>query len=112
MFTWVVILILIYVAVTWLLRQLRVGNYGDRYVFITGCDSGFGNLLAKKLDSMGMNVVAGCLTEKGETELVKTCSKNLKAVHIDVTNDATIVTATESVKQFLPSGKGKAKEEY
>ena len=34
MFTWLIILILIYVAVTWLLRQLRVGNYGDREICV------------------------------------------------------------------------------
>ena len=32
---------------------------------ITGCDSGFGNALVKKLDSIGMNVFAGCLDKDG-----------------------------------------------
>ena len=31
-----------------------------RAVFITGCDTGFGNLLARRLDSYGFTVLAGC----------------------------------------------------
>ena len=34
-------------------------------LLITGCDSGFGNALVKKLDSIGMNVFAGCLDKDG-----------------------------------------------
>ncbi|PIO66540.1 hypothetical protein TELCIR_11746, partial [Teladorsagia circumcincta] len=38
-------------------------DYRGKYVFITGCDSGFGRLLALKLLKMGVNVFAGCYTE-------------------------------------------------
>ena len=38
----------------------------DEYrCFLTGCDSGFGQELAKKLDSLGMQVFAGCLHRNG-----------------------------------------------
>lgn len=34
-----------------LVRETQVVSYlRDKYVFITGCDSGFGNLLARQLD--------------------------------------------------------------
>ena len=56
-----------------LLRFFRVrqvvSHLQDKYVFITGCDSGFGNLLARQLDRRGMRVLAACLTEKGAEEL-------------------------------------------
>ena len=37
----------------------------------TGCDSGFGYTLAKKLDTIGMTVFAGCLDKdsRGATNL-------------------------------------------
>ena len=108
MYIWILAITLCYIAIKWLLRQLRIGNLNDKYVFITGCDSGFGNLLAKKLDSLGMNVIAGCLTEKGEADLVKMSSNNLKAVFIDVTSESSVATAADSVKKLLPNAKGEA----
>lgn len=35
-----------------------------KHVFITGCDSGFGQLLALRLSSQGVHVYAGCFTVK------------------------------------------------
>ncbi|EPB79951.1 hypothetical protein ANCCEY_01017 [Ancylostoma ceylanicum] len=48
-----------------ILEQFYI-NYTGKYVFITGCDSGFGRLLALKLLKMGVNVFAGCYTEQGK----------------------------------------------
>lgn len=106
MYIWILAIALGYIAIKWLLRQPRVGNLNDKYVFITGCDSGFGNLLAKKLDNLGMKVIAGCLTEKGETDLVKTSSNKLKTVFLDVTSESSVATAAEEVKKLLPKTKG------
>ena len=36
-------------------------NPQGRAVFITGCDTGFGNDLARRLDELGFKVFAGCL---------------------------------------------------
>ena len=106
MYFWIALVVVIYVAVKWLLRQPRVGGYGEKYVFITGCDSGFGNSLAWKLDSLGFHVIAGCLTEKGETDLKKACSKKLKSISLDVTSDMSISNAVAEIKKILPSRKG------
>ena len=70
-------LILIYKFLDWLIRLPRVSGITDKHVFITGCDTGFGNLIAKKLDGLGVHVYAGCYTETGEVELKKSCSKKL-----------------------------------
>ena len=96
----------IYFVVVSLLRKLKLPNLSSKYVFITGCDSGFGNLLAKKLDEMGIYVFAGCLTDKAETELTKSCSRKLKTVHIDVTSGVSISNAVAEVEKHLPGGKG------
>ncbi|OBS70080.1 hypothetical protein A6R68_01382 [Neotoma lepida] len=85
-----------------LLRLFRerqvVSHLQDKYVFITGCDSGFGNLLARQLDRRGMRVLAACLTENGAEELRKKTSDRLETVILDVTKTESIVAATEWVK--------------
>lgn len=89
-----------------MLRRLRVDNYEDKYVFITGCDSGFGNILAKKLDGMGLHVFAGCFTEAGAKGLKQACSSNLETIEIDVTNETSIAKAAKEVQRRLPNDKG------
>ena len=51
-------------SLRYFLELLRVSDIKRRTVLITGCDSGFGNLLAKRLAKNGQKVFAGCLTEK------------------------------------------------
>ncbi|CAH6778557.1 retinol dehydrogenase 16 [Phodopus roborovskii] len=86
-----------------LLRLFRerqvVSHLQDKYVFITGCDSGFGNLLARQLDRRGMRVLAACLTEKGAEELRNRTSDRLETVILDVTKTESIVAATQWVKE-------------
>lgn len=78
----------------------------NRYVFITGCDSGFGNDLARILDKQGVPVIAGCLTEKGGADLKRKTSSRLRVVQIDVTDQTSIRNAVESVKRTLPKSEG------
>jgi len=85
------------------MRLRRVGSYPDRHILITGCDSGFGHQLAKRLDSLGCQVFAGCLTEKGETELKKTCSERVHTISLDVTNHYSVRRAFELVNNKVQS---------
>lgn len=68
-----------------------------------GCDSGFGHELAKRLDSMGFIVYAGCLLpdKEGAQELKKLCSDRLKIVPIDVTKDELVRKAADYVKKTI-----------
>jgi len=102
----VLVMVLLYKSVDHILRIPRVGNYSDRYILVTGCDSGFGHEAAKRLDSLGCHVFAGCLTEKGEIELTKICSERLRAVSLDVTKHDSIRKAFELVTAALPDGQG------
>jgi NAD(P)-dependent dehydrogenase (short-subunit alcohol dehydrogenase family) len=43
----------------------------DKVVFITGCDTGFGRLLAVRCVKKGFKVYAACLTATACAELVK-----------------------------------------
>jgi len=95
-----------YKCIDLFIRRFYINDFADRYIFITGCDTGFGNLAAKRLDSTGCHVFAGCLTEKGETELRKSCSPRLITVNIDVSNSESVRNAFETVKSQLPPNKG------
>uniref|UniRef100_A0A8C8RPG5 Retinol dehydrogenase 16 n=1 Tax=Pelusios castaneus TaxID=367368 RepID=A0A8C8RPG5_9SAUR len=82
----------------WYRERQTVDNLQDKYVLITGCDSGFGNLLARQLDVRGLRVLAACLTEKGAEQLRKATSERLQTVILDVTSTDSIAAATAWVK--------------
>ncbi|KAM6979207.1 dehydrogenase/reductase SDR family member 9 [Tautogolabrus adspersus] len=85
----------------WYKERKRVDNKEDKYVYITGCDTGFGNLLAKHLDKLGFCVIAGCYTEKGEDELKKAASNRLTTIHLDVTDSESVSKAAASIKTLV-----------
>lgn len=74
-------------------------------MLITGCDSGFGNLLARKLDKRGMRVLATCLTEQGAENLKKETSSRLQTVILDIGNSNSVQSAAKWVSDVL-GGKG------
>ncbi|XP_041036298.1 retinol dehydrogenase 5 isoform X1 [Carcharodon carcharias] len=94
---WVYLLTTVFLlAIGWFIRdRQKIRNVKDKYVFITGCDSGFGNHLAKRLDRQGFHVLAGCLTQKGVDTLQRSSSSKLKAVLLDVTDHSSIQKAAD-----------------
>ncbi|XP_069792329.1 retinol dehydrogenase 7-like [Narcine bancroftii] len=92
--------IVILFSLCWLIRDnFRLKNIQEKYVFITGCDTGFGNLLAKQLDKRGFNVIAACFTASGAEELKADCSPKMKTVRLNVTNQDNIQKAVEFVQK-------------
>ncbi|XP_069614620.1 retinol dehydrogenase 7-like isoform X2 [Ranitomeya imitator] len=87
----------------WYRQSLILGNLTDKYVFITGCDSGFGNLLAKQLDKRGMKVLAACLTNEGAENLKKETSSRLQTIILDVTDSKSVSAAAEKVAAMVGS---------
>jgi len=74
-------------------------------VLITGCDTGFGNLTAKRLDSEGHFVVfAGCLTQNGVESLKKEGSQNLIPFLLDITKAESIKNAVDVISTKSPEG--------
>ncbi|CAN8008244.1 unnamed protein product, partial [Ixodes pacificus] len=75
----------------------------DRAVLITGCDSGFGQELAFRLDRRGFQVFAGCLFPEGEgaRKLRENGSANVVILPLDVTKDDQIERAVVDVKGKL-----------
>ena len=89
------------------LAKRKVQNLHSKYVFITGCDSGFGRETAIRLDNMGVHVLAACLTEQGAKDLKPMTSGKLKTFQMDVTDSQQIKDVFRQVKNLLPSGQGK-----
>ncbi|XP_073432966.1 retinol dehydrogenase 7-like [Dendrobates tinctorius] len=87
----------------WHRQSLILENLSDKYVFITGCDTGFGNLLAKQLDKRGMKVLAACLTNEGAEDLKKETSSRLQAIILDVTDSKSVSAAAEKVAATVGS---------
>ncbi|XP_055976143.1 retinol dehydrogenase 16-like [Sorex fumeus] len=99
MWLYLVTLVALYYLVRWYRERQVVSQLQDKYVFITGCDSGFGNLLARQLDLQGLRVLAACLTEKGAETLRAKTSDRLDTVILDVTKSDSIAAATQWVKE-------------
>ncbi|XP_056418446.1 retinol dehydrogenase 7-like [Hyla sarda] len=85
----------------WYRQSQVLENLSDKYVFITGCDTGFGNLLAKQLDKRGMKVLASFLTEKGAENLKKETSSRLQTIILDVTDSKSVRFATKWVSTIV-----------
>jgi len=103
---YLILVIILYKAVDWLLRLFYIGKYNERYILVTGCDTGFGNKLAKRLDGLGCHVFAGCLTESGGAQLKAECSEKLQILSLDVSNEASVQKVFDIVKSALPKGQG------
>ncbi|XP_040196902.1 retinol dehydrogenase 7-like isoform X2 [Rana temporaria] len=93
-------LILLY---RWYRQSQILTNLTNKYVFITGCDSGFGNLLAKQLDKRGMKVLAVCLTETGAEKLKKETSSILQTRILDITDSKSVCSAAKWVSTIVGS---------
>ncbi|XP_071211902.1 retinol dehydrogenase 7-like isoform X1 [Salvelinus alpinus] len=101
MFLYILGLVAFWFVFRWYRELARVPNKGQKYVYITGCDSGFGNLLARHLDKLGFRVIAACYTEKGEDELKKVSSERLNTVHLDVVSTDSVSNATAFIKTLV-----------
>ncbi|XP_069614604.1 17-beta-hydroxysteroid dehydrogenase type 6-like [Ranitomeya imitator] len=87
----------------WYRQSLILKNLTSKYVFITGCDTGFGNVLAKQLDKRGMKVLAACLTNEGAENLKKETSSRLQTIILDVTDSKSVSAAAEKVAATVGS---------
>ncbi|XP_076216678.1 retinol dehydrogenase 16-like [Aptenodytes patagonicus] len=91
----------LYLLRRWHRERQMVPRLSEKYVLITGCDSGFGNLLARQLDARGLRVLAACLTETGAAQLRAATSPRLQTVLLDVTSSQSIAAATAWVRECV-----------
>ncbi|NXW25479.1 RDH16 dehydrogenase, partial [Circaetus pectoralis] len=93
------VLVGLYLLRRWHRERQTVPRLSEKYVLITGCDSGFGNLLARQLDARGLRVLAACLTGTGAAQLRAAASPRLQTVLLDVTSSQSIAAATAWVRE-------------
>ena len=98
--------IILYILIRYILYHLRIDNITNRHVLITGCDSGFGKLLAQTLDTKGIPVIAGCLTKEGAADLTKVTSSRLNTLVLDISDETSVAQALQTVKHLLPKDAG------
>ncbi|XP_035187785.1 dehydrogenase/reductase SDR family member 9-like [Oxyura jamaicensis] len=101
-----VVLFLGIVSLWWHWRardRMKVTNLTGKYIFITGCDTGFGNMAAKTFDKKGFRVFASCLTETGAKELKTVTSNQLQTVLLDVRDSDTVKKVAAWIKAEVQS---------
>ncbi|KAM5179743.1 retinol dehydrogenase 16-like [Mantella aurantiaca] len=95
-----VVLCIIYLY-RWYRQGLIMEQVSNKYVFITGCDSGFGKLMAKQLERRGMKVLAACLTEAAAENLKQETSNRIQTVILDVTDSQSVGSAAKWVSSIV-----------
>ncbi|NWW22535.1 RDH16 dehydrogenase, partial [Falcunculus frontatus] len=95
----VAVLLALFLLRRWHRERQTVPGLSEKHVLITGCDSGFGNLLARQLDARGLRVLAACLTQAGATQLRAATSNRLQTVLLDVTSSKSIADVTAWVRE-------------
>ena len=100
-------LLILYASLTWMRWNFYIPDFDSKCVFITGCDSGFGLDLARRLDRLGCTVFAGCYTKRGEERLRGGGGGRLHALALDVTSTQSIRQAYAYVEKHLPKDRGK-----
>ena len=75
-----------------------------RTVFVTGCSTGIGRATALLLAERGFRVFAGLRGEQQAAELVGAAHGNLTTLLLDVTEEAQIASAVETIQAASPEG--------
>ncbi|EHH66413.1 Retinol dehydrogenase 16 [Macaca fascicularis] len=101
MWLYLAVFVGLYYLLHWYRERQVLSHLREKYVFITGCDSSFGKLLARQLDARGLRVLAACLTEKGAEQLRGQTSDRLETVALDVTKTESVAAAAQWVKEHV-----------
>ncbi|CAB3399448.1 unnamed protein product [Caenorhabditis bovis] len=99
---WAAFAYIIHRAYQWVMSQ-KININAKRVVAISGCDTGFGHLLAIRLVRQGVTVIAGCYNEKDE-EILKDIVGNptlLKTHRLDVSSDESAQKFAEYVDTIV-----------
>ncbi|XP_077493313.1 retinol dehydrogenase 7-like [Amblyomma americanum] len=85
----------------WSKLFLKLVEGEGKAVLVTGCDTGFGNLLAKRLAHLGFFVYAGCLNAKGEGAGELNKNSKIHVLQMDVTKEEQIDECLVAIKSTL-----------
>jgi len=70
-------------------------------VVVTGASTGIGRAAVLRLDGLGLRVFAGVRKEDDARSLAEDAGSGLEPLHLDVTNEASISAAAETVRSRL-----------
>ena len=79
-------------------NSVKVINPHNKYILITGCDSGFGLSLAVELDRQGFNVLASVYDARNKPININQLSSNATVFKLDITNQQDIEESFHLVK--------------
>lgn len=74
-------------------------DMSNKYILITGCDSGFGKASALKMDSIGYKIIAICLTDDGVNYLK--LNSNVKPLKYDISDKNHIKDLKKEIELIL-----------
>jgi NAD(P)-dependent dehydrogenase (short-subunit alcohol dehydrogenase family) len=73
----------------------------DAAVVVSGASTGIGRAAALRLDGLGLRVFAGVRKEEDARSLAASASARLRAIELDVTSEASVSAAAETVRSDL-----------
>jgi len=78
-----------------------------KFVYITGCDSGFGRIATDLFDKENIGVFAGVFFESSIEKLKTECpSGRVVPIQVDVTSEASVAEAAIFIKEYLEKNSG------
>lgn len=69
-------------------------------------DSGFGEILAHKLDKLGLGVFAGVFLEASSEKLKSTSSERMVPLMVDVSNESSVENVATQIREILKEKNG------
>jgi len=77
-----------------------------KWVYVTGCDTGFGRLAVGMLVKKGYGVIPGCFLSKSMEELSTEFGDKVEPVLLDVSKNESVTEAATKIEKFLLSRPG------
>ncbi|GBG32958.1 Retinol dehydrogenase 2 [Hondaea fermentalgiana] len=72
------------------------------YIYVTGCDTGFGSILVNMLDEQGKyGVFAGCYMSETVEKLKNTASDRVVGIQLDVSKQESVDACARTIKDHL-----------
>lgn len=87
-------------------RRMAVPDQRAAMVVVSGCDSGFGEHVARACAAAGFTVLAGCLTAEGARALGGVAG--LEALQLDVTRASDVAALAARVRAWRAAAPGRA----
>lgn len=87
--------------------KMTVKGDGKKFVYVTGCDTGFGSIVSRSLHKLGFGVFAGCYLQSSMDELIAECGGDrMVPLLLDVSKEESVTAASETLRAALSARPG------